>query len=100
MFFYVVMSFFLKIRYLERNPQYWYPNFGLVVKEIEKVNKINLGLFVTHTMNFQDFGEKTKRRSELVMELKKIFEELNIRYNLLPQGVHLRKTETDPSLLH
>ncbi|XP_004501436.1 mechanosensitive ion channel protein 10 [Cicer arietinum] len=86
-------------RYLERNPQYWYPNFGLVVNEIENVNKIKMGLFVTHTMNFQEFGEKTKRRSELVMEVKKIFEELNIRYNLIPQGVHVRHMEHDSNLL-
>ncbi|CAI8599446.1 unnamed protein product [Vicia faba] len=84
-------------RYLERNPQYWHPYFSLVVKEIENVNKIKMGLYVNHTMNFQDFGEKCKRASELVMEVKKIFEELNIRYNLLPQGVHLRHMEPDTS---
>nr|KYP45591.1 Uncharacterized protein At5g12080 family [Cajanus cajan] len=80
-------------RYLERNPQYWHPNFGLLVKEIVDVNKIKMGVYVTHTMNFQEFGEKNRRRTELVMEIKKIFEELNIRYNLLPQGVHLRHIE-------
>jgi hypothetical protein len=78
---------------MEKNPQYWHPNFGLVVKEIENVNKIKMGVYVTHTMNFQEFAEKNKRRSELVMEVKKIFEELNIRYNLIPQGVHLRHLE-------
>ncbi|BAT78018.1 hypothetical protein LR48_Vigan04g232200 [Vigna angularis] len=83
-------------RYLERNPQYWHPNHGLVVKEIEDVNKIKMGIYVTHTMNFQEFGEKNKRRTELVMEIKKIFEELNIRYNLLPQAIHLRHMEPDP----
>jgi hypothetical protein len=69
------------------------------VLEIENVNKIKMGLYVTHTMNFQDFGEKVKRKSELVMEVKRIFEELNIRYNLLPQGVHLRHMEPDISYL-
>ncbi|GMY28932.1 mechanosensitive ion channel protein 10 [Fagus crenata] len=75
--------------YLEKNPQHWHPNHNVVVKEIENVNKIKMGLYVFHTMNFQDFGEKNKRRTELVIEIKKIFEELNIRYNLLPQAVHL-----------
>ncbi|WJX35399.1 hypothetical protein P8452_23395 [Trifolium repens] len=84
-------------RYMEKNPQFWHPNFGLVVKEIENVNKIKMGVYVTHTMNFQEFAEKNKRRSELVMEVKKIFEELNIRYNLIPQGVHLRHLESDTS---
>lgn len=98
--FSLFLCLLFKIRYLERNPQYWHPAMGLVVKEIEDVNKIKMGLFITHTMNFQEFGEKTKRRSELVMELKKIFEELNIRYNLLPQGVHLRHIEPNTSTFH
>ena len=88
-----------KNRYSERNPQYWHPNFSLVVIEIENVNKIKMGLYVTHTMNFQEFGEKVNRKSELVMEVKRIFEELNIRYSLLPQGVHLRHIEPDTSSL-
>ncbi|KAL0017679.1 hypothetical protein SO802_004748 [Lithocarpus litseifolius] len=75
--------------YLEKNPQHWHPNHNVLVKEIENVNKIKMGLYVFHTMNFQDFGEKNRRRTELVIEIKKIFEELNIRYNLLPQAVHL-----------
>lgn len=66
------------------------------MKDIEDVNKIKMGIYVTHTMNFQEFGEKNKRRTELVMEIKKIFEELNIRYNLLPQAIHLRHMEPDP----
>ncbi|KAL4649230.1 hypothetical protein ACB092_01G000400 [Castanea dentata] len=75
--------------YLEKNPQHWYPNHNVLVKEIENVNKIKMGLYIFHTMNFQDFGEKNRRRTELVIEIKKIFEELNIRCNLLPQDVHL-----------
>lgn len=61
----------------------------MVVKEIEDVNKIKIALYFNHTMNFQEFGEKSRRRSELVVEMKKIFDKLNIRYNLLPQEVYL-----------
>uniref|UniRef100_A0A0A0L0V0 Mechanosensitive ion channel MscS domain-containing protein n=1 Tax=Cucumis sativus TaxID=3659 RepID=A0A0A0L0V0_CUCSA len=76
-------------RYLEDNPQHWYPNHSVVVQEIENVNKIKIALYTNHTMNFQDWTEKNQRRTELVMELKRIFEELKINYNLLPQTVHL-----------
>ncbi|KAK8948186.1 Mechanosensitive ion channel protein 6 [Platanthera guangdongensis] len=48
-----------------------------------------MALYVTHTINHQNMGEKNSRRTDLVFELKKIFEELSIRYNLLPQEVHL-----------
>ncbi|KAG8375729.1 hypothetical protein BUALT_Bualt10G0130700 [Buddleja alternifolia] len=76
-------------KYLEKNPQHWHPNHNVVVKEIENVNKIKMALFFNHTMNFHDFGEKSRRRTELVLEMKRFFEELNIRYDLLPQEVHL-----------
>ncbi|KAJ9538537.1 hypothetical protein OSB04_031270 [Centaurea solstitialis] len=83
-------------KYLEKNPQLWHPNHNFVVKEIENVNKIKMALFFNHTMNFQDYGEKVKRRTELVLELKRIFEELKIKCHLLPQEVHLRP-ETNPA---
>ncbi|GAB2276514.1 hypothetical protein Dimus_011234 [Dionaea muscipula] len=76
--------------YLEQNLNFWHPQHNMVVKEIENVNKIKMALFVNHTINFQDFAEKNRRRSELVLELKKIFEELDIKYNLLPQEISIR----------
>ncbi|XP_043698096.1 mechanosensitive ion channel protein 10-like [Telopea speciosissima] len=74
--------------YIESKPQYWHPKHSVVVKEIENVNKMKIALYVLHTMNHQNYGEKINRRSELVLELKKIFEELSIKYHLLPQEVH------------
>ncbi|KAH0969787.1 hypothetical protein GBA52_028383 [Prunus armeniaca] len=48
-------------KHLERNSQHWHPNHNLVVVEIENLNKLKMGLYVNHTMNFQEFGEKNKR---------------------------------------
>ncbi|KAL6974587.1 hypothetical protein U1Q18_028771, partial [Sarracenia purpurea var. burkii] len=75
--------------YLESKPQHWRSNHSVQVKDIEDVNKMKMGLYVNHTINFQNYGEKNNRRSDLVFELKKIFEELGIKYHLLPQEVHL-----------
>ncbi|KAJ4910753.1 Mechanosensitive ion channel protein 9 [Raphanus sativus] len=75
--------------YLVHNPQNWYPNFLFLVDAIENVNKLNLNLIVTHTINFQLFVEKRLRRTELVIAVKRILEELEIEYTLLPQDVHL-----------
>ncbi|KAL9176631.1 hypothetical protein ABFS82_01G008700 [Erythranthe guttata] len=75
--------------YLMNNPQHWHPNHNVVVKEIVNVNKIKMGLYINHTMNFQDYGEKSRRKTQMILEMKRIFEELNIRYDLLPQQVHL-----------
>ncbi|KAI0499411.1 hypothetical protein KFK09_020314 [Dendrobium nobile] len=75
--------------YLESKPKHWNPKHTVLVKEIENVNKMKMSLNVLHTMNHQNFPERNSRRSELVFELKKIFESLGIKYNLLPQEVHL-----------
>ncbi|CAN1281514.1 Mechanosensitive ion channel protein 10 [Linum perenne] len=81
--------------YLEKNPQHWHPNHNIVVKEIEEVNKLKMALYCNHTMNFQEFAEKNKRRTELMMEMKKIFEELSIKYYLLPQHVYLSNVQKE-----
>ncbi|XWS26623.1 hypothetical protein CRYUN_Cryun26dG0046900 [Craigia yunnanensis] len=73
--------------YVESKPQHWRPGHSVQVKDIENVNKMKMGLYVTHTINFQNYGDKSNRRSELVLELKRIFEDLDIKYNLLPQEV-------------
>ncbi|KAK8535319.1 hypothetical protein V6N12_056841 [Hibiscus sabdariffa] len=81
-------------KHLDANPL-WHPGHLVVVKEIENVNKLKMALFCRHTMNFQDFIEKNRRRTELVLELKRIFEELGIQYNLLPQHVNLNQVHQD-----
>ncbi|KAJ6975118.1 hypothetical protein NC653_031076 [Populus alba x Populus x berolinensis] len=75
--------------YIESKPKHWNPKHTLLVKEIENVNKMKLTLCVQHTMNHQNYREKSAQRSELVFELKKIFDNLGIKYHLLPQQVHL-----------
>lgn len=76
-------------RYIDSKPNHWHPNHNIVVKDIVNVNKMNMALYVRHTMNFQNIPEKNSRRSDLILELKKIFEELGIRYQLLPQEVQV-----------
>ncbi|KAF7148295.1 hypothetical protein RHSIM_Rhsim03G0229900 [Rhododendron simsii] len=89
----------LKVRvktYIESKPQHWRPGHSVQVKEIVDVNKLTMGLYVTHTINFQNYGDKSSRRSDLVFELKKIFADLGIKYNLLPQEVHLSYVGSAP----
>ncbi|KAK4270545.1 hypothetical protein QN277_023568 [Acacia crassicarpa] len=75
--------------YIESKPKYWNPKHVVKVKEIENMDKMKMALSVRHTINYQNFGERNSRRSELLLELKKIFESLGIKYRLLPQEVHL-----------
>ncbi|XP_020190776.1 mechanosensitive ion channel protein 10 [Aegilops tauschii subsp. strangulata] len=82
--------------YLESKPTRWHPIHTVNLKDILDVNKINMALCAQHTMNFQNIREKSIRRSELVMELKKIFEEMSISYQLLPQKIELSYVGTNP----
>lgn len=75
--------------YVESKPKHWNPKHVVLMKEIENVDKLKLVLCVQHTMNHQNYGEKSMRKSELIFEMKKIFENLGIKYHLLPQQVHL-----------
>ncbi|XP_020085060.1 mechanosensitive ion channel protein 10-like isoform X1 [Ananas comosus] len=70
-------------QYIEVKPNHWHSDPLIMVKEIEDENKLKMAVYCIHTMNFQDLRGKNKRRTELVMEMKKIFEELNVKYTLL-----------------
>ncbi|CAH9051357.1 unnamed protein product [Cuscuta epithymum] len=75
-------------KYLEKCPL-WHPNHNMAVMEVESMNKLKMVLCFNHTMNFQNWAEKNRRRTELILEMKKMFEDMSIRYDLLPQEIHL-----------
>ncbi|KAM5566129.1 mechanosensitive ion channel protein 10 [Rosa sericea] len=84
--------------YLESKPQHWRPGHSVVVIDIEDVNKLKMALNICHTMNFQEIGERNKRRTELIIELMRTLEDLNITYSLLPQEVHLTQNKADATV--
>ncbi|KAJ9168011.1 hypothetical protein P3X46_019590 [Hevea brasiliensis] len=78
--------------YMEGNPRRWSPaSHSLQFKEIEDMNKLKVALYFKHTINFHDVGKRCKRRSELVLRMKEIFENLDIKYYPLPQEVQIGK---------
>lgn len=84
--------------YIESKPEHWRSGHSVQLKDIVDMNKIKMVLYVTHTINFQNIAEKGSRRSDLILELKKMFEELGITYNLLPQDVHVTYVGAPASL--
>ncbi|KAJ1412472.1 Mechanosensitive ion channel MscS [Sesbania bispinosa] len=75
--------------YIESKPKYWNPKHSVIAKQIENVDKLKLCLCVQHTINHQNYGERNIRITELLLELKKIFEIHGVKYHLLPQEIHL-----------
>lgn len=66
------------IRHIEDTPHHWQGKHSLFVKDIVDMNKMNMVLALGHTMNHQDAGEKWLRRSEILLQLRKILQELGI----------------------
>lgn len=95
----------LSCRYLLSKPQWWAPDFTLNVMEMTEGKRMKLTLGLKHTMNFQDLGERFKRKGELQYELKSRCTKLEIDFkppagevnvNFRQEGPHeisLRKVE-------
>ncbi|KAA8521260.1 hypothetical protein F0562_011903 [Nyssa sinensis] len=62
--------------YIESKPKYWNPKHSVIVKAIENVDKLKMCVSVQHTINHQNYGERNNRVTDLILELKKIFENL------------------------
>ncbi|CAL0313085.1 unnamed protein product [Lupinus luteus] len=75
--------------YIESKPKHWSPKHSVIAKQVENVDKLKLCLCVQHTINHQNYGERNIRITELLLELKKIFEIHGIKYHLLPQEIHI-----------
>ncbi|KAH9619617.1 hypothetical protein KSS87_007945 [Heliosperma pusillum] len=77
-------------RYIEHKKEQWYPGPKVIMKDVEDMNRIKISVWVYHTMNYQDMGERWVRRSHLVEEMIRIFRDLNIEYRMLPMDVNVR----------
>lgn len=75
--------------YVESKSEHWNPKVGVQVKELENLNRMKLSVSLQHTINFQNYGERISRRSDLLLELKRIFADLDIEYRLLTQPVQV-----------
>ncbi|KNA14876.1 hypothetical protein SOVF_103470 [Spinacia oleracea] len=81
--------------YIDSKPNYWNSKHSFVVTDIEDLNKMKMGLSVQHTINHQNIIERNVRLHDLILDLKKNFEILGIKYHLLPQEVHLTQLNID-----
>ncbi|KAF3668030.1 Mechanosensitive ion channel protein 5 [Capsicum annuum] len=76
--------------YIENRSDHWYPAPMIVIRDVEDLNGIKWSVWLTHTMNHQDMGERWARRALLVEEMVKTFKGLDIQYRMLPLDVNIR----------
>ncbi|KAL9225741.1 hypothetical protein vseg_001631 [Gypsophila vaccaria] len=77
-------------RYIENKKEHWYPAPMVVLRDVEDMNRIKFSIWLSHTMNHQDMGERWARRALLVEEMVRIFRDLDIEYRMLPMDVNVR----------
>ncbi|CAK9187923.1 unnamed protein product [Ilex paraguariensis] len=78
-------------RYIENKSEHWYPAPMIVLRDVEDMNRLKISLWLSHTMNHQDMGERWARRALLIEEMIKVFTELDIQYRMLPFDVNVRQ---------
>ncbi|KAL9242653.1 hypothetical protein vseg_016635 [Gypsophila vaccaria] len=83
--------------YIDSKPNHWNSKHSIVIREIEDLSTLKMSLCVQHTINHQNFGERSARITDLILEMKKIFENLGVKYHLLPQEVHLTQNNSNNS---
>ncbi|XP_009796800.1 mechanosensitive ion channel protein 6 [Nicotiana tabacum] len=84
-------------RFVDNKSDHWYPAPLIVMRDVEDLNRIKWSVWLSHTMNHQDMGERWSRRALLVEEMIKIFRELDIEYRMLPLDVNVRNLPPLPS---
>ncbi|KAK8582546.1 hypothetical protein V6N13_069320 [Hibiscus sabdariffa] len=77
------------ISYIVNRKDHWCSDPMIVVKELDKLNRMKMALWVTHKMNYQDIGERLERRSRLAEEMVNIFKEFDIQYRLFPMDINV-----------
>ncbi|KAJ6724690.1 MECHANOSENSITIVE ION CHANNEL PROTEIN [Salix viminalis] len=76
--------------YIENKKDHWYPSPLIIFKDAEDLTRVRIAVWLTHTMNHQDMGERFVRRSLLLDEMMRIFRELDLQYRLLPLDINVR----------
>ncbi|KAL3505446.1 hypothetical protein ACH5RR_035287 [Cinchona calisaya] len=84
-------------RFIENKSDHWYPAPMIVMRDVEDLNRLKWSIWLSHTMNHQDMGERWARRALLVEEMIKTFKDLDIEYRMLPLDVNVRNMPASTS---
>ncbi|PWA78740.1 mechanosensitive ion channel MscS, LSM domain protein [Artemisia annua] len=77
-------------KYVKDKSHHWLDDVTIVVKGVEDMNRLNMVLWPKHVVNHHNMTQRWIRRSELILEMIKIFRKLDIEYNLPPLDIHVK----------
>ncbi|XP_071729157.1 mechanosensitive ion channel protein 6-like [Rutidosis leptorrhynchoides] len=78
------------ISYVDNKSEHWHPGPMVLLRDVEDLNRLKISVWLSHRMNFQNMGERWKRRALLVEEMIKTFKDLDIEYRMLPMDINVR----------
>ncbi|PWA65730.1 mechanosensitive ion channel MscS, LSM domain protein [Artemisia annua] len=76
--------------YVGQKSYYWFDDVRIVVKGVEHMNRLNMVLWPKHVVNHHDMTQRWERRSELILEMIRVFREHDIEYNLPPLDANVK----------
>ena len=76
--------------YMESKKDHWAPSPMVIVKDLEGLNQLRVAVWMSHTINHQNMGERWTRRCLLVDEIVKILREVDIEYRMIPLDINVR----------
>lgn len=69
-------------RYIGKKSDYWLNDPVLFVKGVEGMNMLHMVLWPKHVVNHHDMQQRWERRSELILEMIRVFRDLGIEYKV------------------
>lgn len=76
--------------YVADNSREWGGGLDLNINTIKEMNAIECVIALQHRSNWQNWGGRWNRRTQLMKHLKTVLDELGVNYKLPPQPVHLQ----------
>ncbi|KAI7752150.1 hypothetical protein M8C21_020398 [Ambrosia artemisiifolia] len=75
--------------YVGKKSDFWFDDPTIVVIGVEDMNTLNMVVWPNHVVNHHDMSRRWERRSELILEMVKVFRDLDIDYTMPPLNVNV-----------
>ncbi|KAM0037358.1 putative mechanosensitive ion channel MscS, LSM domain superfamily [Helianthus debilis subsp. tardiflorus] len=75
--------------YVDKKSDFWFDDPKIIVKGVEEMNTLNMVVWPKHVVNHHDMSRRWERRSELILEMVRVFRDLDIDYKLPALNVNV-----------
>ncbi|XP_076948556.1 mechanosensitive ion channel protein 6-like [Bidens hawaiensis] len=80
-------------KYISNKSDYWFDDPTIVVKGVDDMNTLKMVVWPTHVVNHHYMSQRWERRSELILEMIKVFKDLEIDFRLPALSVNIDNIE-------